>query len=419
MLNKLEALRRRPAAAKGEGGEKSPGGEYEVFKRHMARYWLWYGIVLIVFLAIFLPLLFLKIIPVIAQLVVDRTGLPIYDGVVQLVGHDSFLLSLRTTMVVPNGVSVRMSPMTVSVYSKNTTKYTPFLTIPISGRTMKGHAEIAITNDMVHVEDQAEFNKWLRTALTQNETKLSIKASTNAYLGILKNHITIRKTIELPALRELQGASITNVTIVLPPAADGANVIGHIMLPNWSEVTLRLGNITLNVWADDILVANADLVDVYLVPGNNTLPFHGRFYPGNIIGSFEDIIASQSDSIVRGKIALWVNGNTTTVDGEHITYIEDALRSAHITVEIPVIRLLADIADSLLSGNLTLLGIGDLVADGLLGGASNSNLSSDFLDHLIYNLAHDDVVGNLLHRFDLTRAQRSVLEHSVKLLGYS
>ncbi|KAI3317570.1 hypothetical protein HD806DRAFT_526933 [Xylariaceae sp. AK1471] len=341
---------------------------WQQLKRHWARFWCCYLLAGVIFLAIFLPLFFLKILPALAQLIVNKTGLPIYGGTIQAVSSDTLVVSLSTSLTVPAGLKVKLAPLILYLYNKETPSYAPFITVPLAGQLVAGHTNIAITDETVHVANLTELDTWLTTALLQNTTKLSVRANTTAYLGVLKNHINLDKTVEIPALKELEGVRIADATIVLPPADDGSNLVGSIVLPNWSQLTLGLGNNTLNIWAGDVLVGNADLVDVHLPPGNTTIPFRGKFYVDALVKNFASVLSSQAESLVDGKVNLWVNGNTSTVNGEHIAYLEHVLRSAHISTEVPIIQLLSQALGSVLKGNTTLGGLADLLNDTLGGG---------------------------------------------------
>jgi len=349
------------------------------------------------------PLRFLKIIPALAQLLVNKTNLPIYGGTIQAVSSERLVVSLSTSLTVPAGLKVRLGPLTLFLYNKESPEYSPFLTVPIEGQWVAGRTDINVKDEEVAVANHTELNTWLTTALLRNTTKLSVKGNTTAYLGILKNHINLDKTVEIPALRELKGASIGDATILAPPAEDGANLVGTLILPNWSELTLGLGNNTLNIWAGDVLIGNADLLDVHLPPGNSSLPFRGKVYVDNIVKNFASILGSQSDTLFEGKLGLWANGNQSTVNGEHISYLETVLRAAHIETQVPIVQLLSQLAGGILKGNTTISGLLDLLTDGLSGGDGSSgngrNPFADFLDNL-----------------NITQAEADDFKHTVRLL---
>ncbi|KAI1823915.1 hypothetical protein F4861DRAFT_508234 [Xylaria intraflava] len=394
---------------------------YRAFLRHVSRYRFIYGISCIVLLAIFLLLLFLKIIPAIAQLIADQTPLPIYNGEIEAISSDELTISLKTSLTVPSGLSIRLSPLQLHLYNKNTSQQTPFLEIPIAGQQIQGKTNISITDETVRVANLPELNKWLRTLFLQTTTQLSVKGTTNAYLGVLKNPITLDKTIEIPGLRGLAGASITSATLLLPPAADGANIAGRLVLPNASGLSLALGNNSLDVWAGDVLVAGVELTDVRLSPGNNTLPFRGRVFADAILRDFAAVLASQADALAGGKIALFASGNGSSVSGARVAYVDDLLRSVRVLVEVPVVGVLAGLADSFLVGNASLSGLAGFLGGGLAGNGSGvgngSDFLADFLDSFRGNLAADPALTGVLGRFHLSRERAGVLGDVALELG--
>ncbi|KAI1815077.1 hypothetical protein GGS20DRAFT_584889 [Poronia punctata] len=383
--------------------KKKKQTRWQKLKRHWARFWCCYMLAGVIFLAILLPLLFLKIIPALAQYLVNKTNLPIYGGSIQALTSDSLRVSLSTSLTVPGGLKVRLGPLTLFLYNKETPEYSPFLTVPIEGQWVAGKTDIDVVDETVFVANETELNIWLGQALTQEKTKLSVKGNTTAYLGILKNHINLDKTVEIPGLRELQGASIEEATVLTPAAEDGSNLVGTLMLPNWSDLSMGLGNNTLNIWAGEVLVANADLRDINLVPGNNSLPFRGVIYVDALVKNFASILGSQSDTLFEGKLDLWANGNQSVINGEHITYLESVLSKARISTQVPIVQLASQLAGGILKGNTTIGGLWDLLTDGLSGGDGSSGSGTN-------------PFADLLDNFNITRSEIDEFSHTMRLL---
>ena len=127
----------------------------------------------------------------------------------------------------------------------------------------------------------------------------------------LKADIHLEKTVSIPALQQLKGVKLDSVTLKLPPEADGTNLRGMITLPNWSILTMGLGNVTLNAWAGKVLVGSATILDVVLPPGNTTMPFYGTLDVKALVSNLGAVIASQSRALATGAVELGVSGNST------------------------------------------------------------------------------------------------------------
>ncbi|KAI0483936.1 hypothetical protein GGR56DRAFT_544 [Xylariaceae sp. FL0804] len=359
-------------------------------RKHCGRFWLCYLIAAIIFSAIFLPLVFLKIIPALAQLIVNKTSLPIYGGSIQAISNDQLIIGLETALTVPAGLTVSLDPLDLFLYNKDSPEFSPYLTVPLGRQELKGHTVINIQNQTISVGNRTELNAWLTSALNDVTTSVSVRGNTTAHLGALKAHIHLEKTVEIAALDKLTGVSIADARFVLPAEADGTNIAGHFTLPNYSALTLGLGNVTFNVWSGDILVGQAALLDVDVAPGNSTLPFRGELFLDTITSDLVGILTSQGEYLSRGILGLGINGNTTVVDGEHVEYLEDVLNAASLWTEVPVTQLLVDGLSSVLGGNISLLsGLGDIFGggDGGSDDETKAQAVTDLLDRYLAQAA--------------------------------
>ncbi|KAI5917204.1 hypothetical protein F4810DRAFT_68946 [Camillea tinctor] len=351
-------------------------------RRHCARFWLWYLISVIVFLAIFLPLLFTKIIPAIAQDIVNKAHLPVYGGSLRAISQDSLSIGLQTSLTIPSGLHVQLDPTELWLYNKDGSGFIPYTMVPLGAQYVTGTTDITVA-DEAEVLNVTGIETFLAKFLASDSVDLSFKGNTTAHLGAIRSHINMDKTLTVPGLRNLTGLSINSANFVLPPEADGSNLIGNLTLPNWSSLELGFGNITFNIWTGDILVAKASVVEVLLQPGNNTLPFRGEVFLDTVLANFVEVLRSQSGILGSGKIALGITGNETTINGQHITYVENVLNRARLSSELPLMQLFTDVFGSVLNGDTSLGGIGDLLKNAT--GRSNStgdNPLSDLLGGL-------------------------------------
>ncbi|KAF3018872.1 hypothetical protein E8E14_008466 [Neopestalotiopsis sp. 37M] len=334
-------------------------------KRHLKRFWFCYLLGGIVFLAIFLPLFFLKIIPAIAQAIVNNTDLPIYNGSIKAISNDQVVIGLQTALDVPAGLTVKLDGFELSLYNSDTPgKISPYTSVSLSGQSVKGHTVIQIANQTVNIGNRTELNKWLTKTVYNKTSDISVIADTTAHLGAIKAAIHLQKTVTINALNKLDGVKLDSLRIVLPPEDDGTNLIGNFTLPNWSPLTMGLGNLTFNALAGDTIIGNVTILNVELPPGNSTRSFRGQIFLDVLVGNLGKIISSQASAITTGNILVGISGNSSTVDGEHISYLEDVLNNVRIDTEVPIIQALGDLLDSV-SGDDPTLDLSGIV--GLLG----------------------------------------------------
>ncbi|KAL4808630.1 hypothetical protein BDV18DRAFT_157574 [Aspergillus unguis] len=297
------------------------------FKRHCARFWCCYLLGFIIFLAIFLPVFFLVIIPAIAQRIVEDTDLPIYAANLTNPKSDAVTFTLDTSLTIPLGISVRLKPFTLDLFNRDSDPQTTALTIPVPEETVKDTTEISLTSKDSAVLDEDEFVKTLTKALYSKRFTLSARGKTTGHLGALKAGITMDKDVELDGLDKLNGFTIDEAA---------------------------LGNVTLNLKSGSIILGTALLPDVTLVPGNNSLAFTGKLDIDSMLSNLGEIVNSQKDPLRSGLIELSASGNKTVFNGQHIPYFERPLNGLTLTARVSIINILADTVEGLMDGGFNL-----------------------------------------------------------------
>lgn len=273
------------------------------------------------------------------------------------------IVSIDTALSIPSGVRATLDPLTLYLYNKNTTKYSPFLGLDLSRTYLDGNTVVNITDKVVTILNETEMVSWFGGVFSNAETSLSVKGDATVHLGALKSHINIDKTEQVPTLRKLDGFSFGTLQVVLPADADGTNVKGDLTLPNWSPLTIGLGNLTLNIFSGSVLIGNANLLDVVVPPGNTTLSFRGQLFLPEILKNIGPIITSQASALKDGNINITASGNASVVNGQHIGYVESVLNNEYLSTQVSVLGLVTQLAGGLLSSNNSLGELG-----GLFGG---------------------------------------------------
>lgn len=287
----------------------------------------------------------------------------------------------------PAGLTVGLDPLQLWLYNKQTPEFRPYTMVPLAKQSVHGHTEIQVRETIVQVDDRDELYTWLKTMLYQKQAQISVKGNTTAHLGKLHFGIKLKKTVTIDALDTLRGFALTDSALLLPPDKDGTNLIGNLTLPNWSALKIGLGNLTFNAYAGDTLIGNVAVYDVLLPPkSNSSLAFRGEIFIPTVLQNLGPILSSQSDALSQGNIEIAISGNSTKVNGEHITYLERVLNEAHIMSQVPIIQLLVDVVRSVLDGNIDLGGLGKALVDGL----------GPLIDGLFDGSDGDNPLGDLL-----------------------
>ncbi|KAF9889386.1 hypothetical protein FE257_007496 [Aspergillus nanangensis] len=333
-----------------------PRGFWSTLWKHFKRYWLCYGLLGLVFLAVFLPVFFLVILPAIAQRLVDNAMIPIHSAEVLRPTPDSITFSLGASLTVPLGLSVSVDRFNLSLFDRSVEPRKPYITAPLGPLTLKGKSDLSITNQTTQIEDQDQFTAFLAKAVYSKKFKLSAYGKTTAHLGKLKVPLTLDKDIELDGLDQLSGFAIDSASLALPPKEDGSNLVGGATLPNHSLVTFALGNVTLDLKVGDLILGNGTIDNVLLRPGNNSVPLRGVLDINTALKNIGTLLAAQTDALSQGELTLSASGHSTIYDGVHIPYFEKVLNNLTVTAKVPLLKVLFGTLSELVISNPDTIG---------------------------------------------------------------
>ncbi|PTU23579.1 hypothetical protein P175DRAFT_0508236 [Aspergillus ochraceoroseus IBT 24754] len=322
--------------------EKQTIGKCQKIKQHFARFRYYYLLAGILFLAIFLPVLFLLVIPAIAQRVADDTNITVYSATMMNPKPDAVTLTLNTSLAIPLGLRVGIDPLNINLFNRDSNPRITYLTVPLPEYSLKGTTNLVATSNNTPVLDEDEFVRALAMAVYSKKITLSAGGEPTVHLGALKAHLKLDKDVELAGLDKLNGFSIDEAAFLLPALPDGSNLNGKATLPNHSVVTFALGNVTLNLMAKNIVLGTARLENVILQPGNNSVNFTAKADIKHALDNIGSILKAEADALRSGDIELSASGNQTVYNGVHIPYFERVLNNLTITARVPIISILLD-----------------------------------------------------------------------------
>ena len=179
-------------------------------------------------------------------------------------------------------------------------------------------------------------------------------------------------------MNQFNGFSISDATLLLPAESDGTNLIGNTTLPNPSVLHLQVGTINLNLKAGDIVIGNASLQDVTLVPGDNVYPLKGILDLKTVIKNLAAVLEAEASAIKSGNLSI--NAVTTSVvwNNTLVPYYTDVLRELTLTASVGLADILKNTIAYLKSqGNLT-----EIISN-LTGNDSDSSLIPRAMDESI------------------------------------
>lgn len=304
----------------------------------------------------------------------DDQALPIKGGAFLALSPTQLMVSLETSLNTP--LPAKIDPLTLFLYNKETPEFSPFLNLTLPEQHVDGETAIVVTNQTVTITNQTELVTWFDSVFDQPKVKLSCRGDGVVRLGALKSETHLEKTVEVSSLNQLNGFTIQELRLLMPAEDNGDNVRGTLNLPNWGDLTLGLGNLTLNVLSGDILLGYLTVYDVLLPPGNNTRDFSGRLFLDELAPNLGRIFENTAEALAEGMVRIDVTGKETLVNGQHIDFIETILNNKRIESRVPVVKLLADVLNSFTDGG-DVSSLLDLVGTTF----GNATLLAQALDH--------------------------------------
>ena len=299
---------------------------------------------------------FTVIIPAIVANILSSQKLPIYGGELRALTPIKLSMSIDTMIHCP--IPVKLDPMDLVLYNKNTTLATPFLSLLFPSVRVSGSTNTSVKNQIIPVLNQTELTLWFNEFFDQSKVKLSVKGKPTIHLGALKYSGGLDKTIEVPSLNYLNGFGVKSLDFNFKKNETNYNMKGILNIPNSGVLTLGLGDLQFNVMSGNVSLGLINLYNLELKPGNNSVSFEGNFFFNMLVPNLKEILDSQKEPLNNGYVEFFATGNSTKVNGTNIPYLEGVLNRKRIPFTVSVVSLLGDVLSGILGAdNRSLLDI--------------------------------------------------------------
>ncbi|KFY41395.1 hypothetical protein V494_03015 [Pseudogymnoascus sp. VKM F-4513 (FW-928)] len=286
---------------------------------------------------------FMVIFPAVAQLIVNKSPLQVSSVVLSNPTPHGNDLSLEASIRLATPLGVHIKPVPLSLYVNDGTKdIVPYTKVVLPEANLKGNSSIKITDQPTEILDKPMFKKFVHSALFEEDFTLSVTGPTSANVGKLKAEVHMQKDIHLKGLNKLAGFSIPDARIVLPAEPDGTNMRANLSLPNASVLKIDMGNLTFNMMIGGITLGKANIENVILSPGNNTVAARCTLDVKKALANLRQILASQKGILSTGSLAISASGNSTIYNGQHLDYYEDVLKQLTLTTQLALLPVLFD-----------------------------------------------------------------------------
>ncbi|KAL1603908.1 hypothetical protein SLS60_005500 [Paraconiothyrium brasiliense] len=216
-----------------------------------------------------------------------------------------------------------------------------FLTLNVPETKAEAETEIDIEQD-APIINMDSFKAYTKTTIANETFTLVMNGKTKVHQkGLSAISVDYNKNIEMKGLNKLSGLQITNIKILFGTKnknPDGSNMIGNVIIPNPSVMTLDLGNVTMNLAIDGQSIGTSLLPNLVLKPGENNSTMSSTLDQEGL-----PVISLVQSKYKDGVIPLEIVGNSSIRNGEHLEYFEEAIKSNTIKLNLDIGPALKDI----------------------------------------------------------------------------
>jgi len=305
-------------------------------KRHCARrWWIHLLIFCVVFLIIALCLVYVAM-PKIAQHGVNESSIEFTEIDFLDPTSESIVLTQKAILHSPSMYTPTLDSFTASLWlvTNGTFGAAAMMQIPMPQiHALHPESTSEVKGINASIENLEQVTNYATTVLTQEYVTTALTGRTKLHEGKLPTTwVNYNSSSTYKGLNGLKGFNVTGVKINLTATPDTPNLSGFAYIPNPSVLTVAMGNVTLIISTPKAgILGNSTINDMTLVPGNNTLPMTGILDQNKVLSSMNS---------TTGIVTLTITGNSSTYNGQHLTYYESALQSNVLTLDMNVFAVL-------------------------------------------------------------------------------
>jgi hypothetical protein len=139
-------------------------------------------------------------IPAISQMVVDKSDLVLVNAAVLNPRPDRIQLTLESALDLKIALPVRIEPITLDLFVRDAGAENKWATADLDGMVVKGNTTLGVSDVSTPLTNLTTWVEYVHNVVFQETTPLSIKGTTNSYLGVLKSQVTMDKDVVSPGM---------------------------------------------------------------------------------------------------------------------------------------------------------------------------------------------------------------------------
>ncbi|ATY62665.1 hypothetical protein A9K55_007541 [Cordyceps militaris] len=333
-------------------------------KRHFGKYWKYYGLGVVLGLAILLPLFFKVFIPLIIARFINSRNILVQHASVFIRSSNEIDFAANASIASP--MAARVGDLEFTLHDTAQDQPPTVLTAAIEGFAIQKATQIDIRRGVLHVNDSDALVSWADRFIDCESIPFDVRVKgLDVFLGILRYTFNLARPITINGLRGLRDITLNEVNLVLPPVAN-KNVQANISFSNPSSLSVKVGNVTVDLIVNDLKIGEALAYNVSLVPGVTNVYIDGLVDIPKIVNNLAGIIRGQAPNLQAGYVTLKLQVTSFTMYGEKIDFLGALLRKRVLSAKIPLVALINGAGTSILKSGL--VGIGMANGGATVGG---------------------------------------------------
>ncbi|KAL1915516.1 uncharacterized protein VTP21DRAFT_6640 [Calcarisporiella thermophila] len=279
------------------------------------RFWIIAVAVTAGLLAIFIPLIIFVFFPLIAQSIVNNSGLDVQVANLTSPKESGFQLGMKAALT-RTGPFPGDLEFTKPVTVKWQDKELGVMVLP-SVAVAGGSGQLETATDF-QISDPAAFAEFTKEMVAKDEFvwHLSSEAIIKA-MGMTAKNLKVEKDVSLKGLNGLQNVTITKFDLPGDDPAGGIKLLLGTNIQNPSPFGIQLGAVALDVGFKDTFIGSVSTPNLLLAPGDNSVELTGRLLPHNNTSELQQLSEMFSSFVSGRRSNAYAKATSALPDGVH------------------------------------------------------------------------------------------------------
>ncbi|KAL4905653.1 hypothetical protein BDW74DRAFT_178020 [Aspergillus multicolor] len=352
---------------------------------HIARWFICYGLLGVILLAVGIPLLVIYAAPSFALYLISNLPIPANIAIaLSNPSNNSIGVAITSDVEVPATSDVTFSPMNVSFFYADNESNLNYADTPIASLSLPelkygSEEHFAIPEQRLQLGDVDAFAEFLEAVAFKGSFAISGRARVKIGIGRIKTWVDLDKSIEFSGFNSFPTLNITEMN--LDRDEEGYNLHAKVTLENPTPASATLGNVTLALTIGATTIGSLQVPMTNITPGVNTLSVSAILNMTNIQENMAAILSAEIPYLKNEEIIASASLSSVVYEAQHLEYWEQAFGR----LELSLVRPVRPLVKVLLDG-------------GFLGAAGG--LVEDVLDTILENVKglSENEVGDYIER---------------------